>query len=335
MAEPFLPSRSILAWERESTRGQLPSTSSAWREFGRVDEFQDLGPEWQTFRDPVVGADQEAHEVGTEGKFYGPVTLSPIQLRDPLILGYALSLETNRSEIGTTGFYRHTLGPRNGVLDSIAVAMRDRRADGADQSVVFLETIMPQLAVRGERVGPDGSGGRCMYSPTLLAHDHTTANADQVTVSLDTAEPIRWYHGRIQLDNETIGKILQWELRIDRRAESAYYWRDDAGKGPGDSPPQASVYDFTAEVALDDTQYTSNNRTIRELLRNEDQFDIDIRLARTVDEDETRYNLTNVQLARAPGQRSGNRVVLQSEGVVRKLRQTYVDQNNSPHFSTS
>lgn len=342
---PFLGESSIIAWELESTRGTAPSTSSAWRSFGRLKEFQDLGPIWAIYRDAIMGAGQEAHEIGREGRVYGPATMSPFQVRDPLVLGFVFSKETDRSADLGGGFYRHTLEPTDaGQLDSMSVGMRDRRLDGssAEEAVIFLETIMPRLSLRGEQPNPDGSGGRLMAAPDLMAFDHQTstvgsADPTAVTVSLGSADPYRFHHGRLRIDGEQVFRVNSFELTIDRRAEYAFYWQDANGDKPFEAPPEGAVYDLTIEAVADADSYTvgaNPAKTIRELLRDEVAFDGDLRFQRTADQDEFQFDLTDVVLQEAPGVRRQGKVTLQTRAPLRGVDMLYVDSEDSNFFST-
>lgn len=334
MAGPFLSRRSIVAWEKESTRGSAPSTGSAWQPFGRVTSLDDFGPQWSIFRDPVLGAGIEAHEIGFEGKSFGPTTIPAFQVRDPRVLGFAWSQEVSRTG-ANAGFFRHELAPKQGQLDSFATGIRDRAADGTEYARIFLECIMPRLSMRGEAIGNDGSGGRFMAAPDVLPHDDTKTDATNVTVNLGTAEPYRWYHGRITLDGTLVARLEDWEFTLDRRAEANYYWRDDTGRGPDEAPAQEATADFRGTAIADGATYTSNNETFRDLLRNRRTFDIEIRAARTVDEDEVRLQLTDVVLSAAPGSRqNGQKVSIGLTAPVRQTRFEYVDANDAAFFST-
>lgn len=344
-ATPFLGEDSILAWEKESTRGTAPSTSSAWKSFGRVSEFQDLGPIWSIYRDAIIGAGQESHEIGREGRVYGPATMTPFQVRDPRVLGFVFSKETNRADEGDGVHYEHTLEPTDaGQLDSMSVGMRDRRLDGssAEDAVIFLETIMPRLSLRGEKPNPDGSGGRLMAAPDLMAHDHQTttvgsADPTAVTVSLGSADRYRFHHGRIRIDGEQVFRVNSFELSIDRRAEYAFYWQDANGDKPFEAPPEGAVYDLTMEAVADADTYTvgaNPAKTIRELLRDEVTWDGDLRFSRTDDEDQFAFDMTDVVLQEAPGVRRKGKVLLQTRAPLRSLDMRYTDENNSAFFST-
>lgn len=337
---PFNREESILAWEKETTRGTAPSTASAWRDFGRVIEWNDLGPRNAILRDPVAGSGQEAHELVYEGVSYGG-TIGPFQVRDPLVLGHFLGKETSRVAVGS--FFRHTLAPTDlGLLPPMSVGMRDRTLDGSalHESIIYLATVMPRLALRGEAVNEDGSGGRLMAACDLLPHNHQTttigtANPAAVTVTLGTADPYRFHHASILLENEEVARVKDFEIVGDRGAQFNYYWNDDNNRRPREAPPQGARYDLRAAMTADGDTYGGGNRTVRDILRDRETVDMEFRFLRTTDQDEFRWLLTDVGLIEAPGQRPAKgQVQVAASGFIRQLRMTYVDANNSAFFPT-
>lgn len=337
-AVPFTSEGSILAWKRESSRGSTPSLSSAWNSYGRVTQFQSLGPEHSIFGDHIIGAGQNPHEVGYEGTTYGPASLS-FQIRDPLILGYVFSKEKSRSQIGSTGFYRHTLEYTDKAeLDSFTEAEVAQKADGTIEAIGYNETVVPQLSVRGEEPSEDGGSGRTMAALTRGAHDEDTSSTwSNLSVNLESDEPYRFHHGHISFEGQQVFRITEFELTFDRRASPAFYIRDDEARTPAETVPEGAQTQLNVTGVADDQQITVNGTdyTVRELLINRVPFDATFKFTRTADEDEFQFNLTEIPLANLPLSHSQGKVTYEGGAPwVREAEMQYVDSNDSAHFST-
>lgn len=335
---PFNSEDSILAWERESSRGVAPSTAAPWQEFGRITEWSDLGPRQVITRDHVAGAGQQPHEIQAEGTHYGG-TIGPFQVRDPKLLGFVFSKESTRAQIGATAFYRHTLVPTDlGKLDSMAIGMRDRTLDGTalHESLIYLESVMPKLAVRGEAVNDDGSGGRLLAACDLMPHDHTTTNATAVTCTPSSTLPYRFSHGKISIAGEQVFRVKDFELTVDRRAKYAYYWQDTGADKPYEAPPEGCLGTLSMNLVADGEKITvgGTDYSIRELLRSRIKFDSILKFTRTADQDEFQFNLTDVMLEDAVGMRRGGKVMIRCNAPIRSLNMQYVDNSNAAYFST-
>lgn len=347
-ATPFNVEESILGWQIETVRGTLPSVAAPWREFGRVlNGFRDLGPRNAVYKDAVLGAGQEAHEVGYEGIGYGGSI--GFQVRDPLFLGFAWGKETARAALGG-GFYRHTLVPTDkGLLPSFAVGMRDRRLDGsgAKQSIAYLATVAPRLSLRGEQPNPDGSGGRLMAAMDVLPHDHKTgaddANVDLITVTLQNLTPYRFSHATIKLGDagtETqVFRVASWECSIDRRAQHAYYHQGGLSNKPFEAPPEGAMYPpFRGRFVADADTYnvSGSGRSLRQIV-------LDrvipgsgiIQPIRTANQDEWQINFTDMAVELAEADRSPRgKILVDFVAHPRKSTFQYVDANNAAFFPT-
>lgn len=340
MAEPTVPylsEDSILGWQRESTRGTAPATSSDYRDYGRVESFQTLGPQQSLARDLLINDDQEASDIIPEGTVFGPRSLGPFQIRDPLIIGYAWSKETNRSSDLGGGHYRHTLSPTDlGQLDSIAEGQKDQKNDGSgdEDAILFKETIIPTASIRGEAPTADGGGGRAMAAIDRMAHsaEYNTSKASGLSVSANTTEPYKWHHGKLTLDGTQVYRLVEFEFTINRRAQYAFYIRDDESTTPTEAPPEGAIYDFTFTAVADENQHSSDD--LMGHLRNRTKFDGELAFTRTADEDEFDIQLTDVVIGDAPRQRGQGKVLINATTQVRQARFRYVDGNDSAHFST-
>lgn len=332
-AVPFQTEDSILCWELESSRRTAPAAGT-WRSFGRISEWEDIGPEHAVFREPVAGAGREAHSIGVEGKAYRG-NIGPFQVVDPLILATWWGQEVSLPTALGGGYYRHTATPTtNGQLASYAVQMRDRTlltsAPLTDKNT-YLETVTNRLALRGEAPQDDGSGGRCMAALGVLAHSDDPSVADK-NVTLPTSDPYRFHHGTITLWGEPVLRVLDWEFEADNQGTPDYYWTSTYGRGPAETSPGAPVYGFRCSVVADGESFTAGSvtGTVKDILRGATPANGSVLMRRTANQDEFQVNLTDVLLQGAPKRRIPNgKVVYQCRGVVRASTFQWVDQTST------
>lgn len=331
---PLLSEDSILCWDIETVRGSAPATA-AWQSFGRVDEWVDLGPENQVFRDPIAGSGRQAATVGVEGVTYRPKTLGPWQVVDPRVLGFFWGQELSAPvQIGATPYYRHTATPTtNGALPSMAVQGYDYKKGVKTDGNTWLNVIMPRLGLRGEPTGEDGKGGRVLFAPTLLPHndDPTVANK---TVSLPTSTPYARQHATIQFFGSDVDwRIESWEFLGDNQARTNYYHQTANGQKPVESPPEGMSYDIRLDIIADGHLATgASNRLIRDLVRDKVKGTGKIAYARTANQDEFAVNLTDILLLDAPKRRRRGKVHYDAQAICRTSSFEWVDQNNTRYF---
>lgn len=336
-AIPMLKENSILCWEKETTFKTAPAAAT-WRSFGKVTEWNDLGPQQAVFRDLISGSGVEAHQIGFEGTTYQD-TLGPFQVVDPLVLGFWWGKETARAASGATGFFRHTLAPTDlGLPPSMGVQMRDRQVGSPTRTdkTTYLGTLVKRLSLRGEEVADDGSGGRLMAALDLVAHDDDETVADKA-VTLPAATPYRYSHGRLTLWGEQVFRVETFEWSGDRQNRYNFYWRDDNTQKPAEAPPEGALYDFNAVIVADGEQFTTGggvDKFIRQIARERLLGDATLRFIRTLDQDEFQLNLVDLALVGAPKHRTTGKVRYRVRGHARTSTMQYVDDQNTAYFPT-
>lgn len=328
-AVPLLSEDSLLSWGLEGTFKSVAS-GSTWRSFGRAIEFDDLGPTHATYRDAIAGAGREAHQTGFEGTSYGPKTYGPWQVVDPKPLALSWGQEVSPpAQIGSTGFYRHTATPTtNGQLPSMSVQMLDLKGTTVVDGTTYLGVIQPDLAIRGEEGGEDGSGGRIMYSPTLLGHDDDTGVAKK-GVTLPTVEPYRKSHAHLQFYDDADFRIHTWETSLSNNATPTHYHRAEDNDKPHESPVEGITYDLAMEIFADGHEDATNAKIIRDLLRDKVTGQGVLKYARTLDEDEWTINLTDIQLKDARKVRRRGKIRYAVDAQVRATNFEWVDDQST------
>lgn len=336
MGVPYLSEDSIVAWDDETTRGTAPSAST-WRDFGRVEEFRDLGPTNALRRDYIAGGGRQAFSIERTGIEYGG-SLS-FQVVDPLVLGYFWGEETARTQIGTSGFYRHTVNETtNGQLPSMSVQMRDQQGSAASSPTTdkftYLEVVMNELGITFERINDDGSGGRVQAEATLMPHDHDRTVEDK-SVTPDSSEPYSYSEGKLTLFGETSFPLLEGEIQTSNNAEYRRWWEDSPTQTPNAAPPQNVEGTFRFTLEGQGTTFSGlNNEVIRAANANGRSGDATLRFARTVDEDEWQIDLTSITLQDAQGRRTSGPVEIECVGWIQDSQFQYVDGNNTAFFPT-
>src|SRR4051812_10140314 len=107
---PLLRENSILCWDKESTFKTVPTTTQ-WQVLGRVEDWEDLGPVMQIFRDAIAGSGREAATIGAFSTTYPALALGPFQIVDPRFMGHAWGQEPNTPAALGGGYFRHTAVP--------------------------------------------------------------------------------------------------------------------------------------------------------------------------------------------------------------------------------
>lgn len=332
-AVPLLSEDSILAWDIESVRGTAPAAAT-WQSFGRVSEWVDLGPRNNVFREAIAGSGRQAATIGVEGVSYGPTTLGPWQIVDPRVLGFAWGQEVNAPVSLGGGFYRHTATPTvRGALPSMGVQGYDYKAGVKTDGNTWLNVVMPRLAIRGEQVNEDGTGGQIMFAPTLLPHNDDPTVADKA-VTLPSTEPYQKGHASIQfMGADTDWRIEGWEFILDNNAKpNTYHTNSNSGK-PYESPPEGVLYDLRFDIIADGHLATgAGNRLLRDLVRDKVTGTAQIKYIRTANQDEWAVNLVDVVIADAPKRRRRGKIHYEAIAHCRTSSFEWVDQNSARYF---
>jgi hypothetical protein len=328
---PLLREDSVLAWDIE-TSFKTVAPAATWQSMGRVDEWADLGPVNAVFRDAVAGAGREAATIGVEGVVYPPKTMGPWQVVDPRVLGFAWGQEEAAPVALGGGYYRHTVIPtKRGMLPSMSVQMHDNKAGTKVDGTTYLGVVMPKLGLRGEASNEDGSGGRVLFAPTLLAHNDDASVANK-PVTYPTSEPYRRAHAQLQLfgaDSEW--RVESWDFTLDNFARPTFY--HGQGAKPFESPPEGVLYDVGFRIAADGHLATgAGNRLLRDIVRDQVKSTATLKYVRTANQDEFQVNLTDVVLVEAPKHRSRGKIYYDVRGHCRASTFQWVDANAARYF---
>lgn len=329
---PLLRENSILCWEKEDTFKTAPS-ASAWQVLGRVEDWEDLGPVKQVFREAIAGSGREAATIGVAGTAYPPMALGPFQIVDPRFMGFAWGQEPNSPVSLGSGYYRHTAIPTTrGIFPSMSVQMADYKSGVMTDGLTFLGVVMPKLSARGEEVGEDGSGGRIMAIPTLVAHDDSSAVAAK-TVSIPGTMPFFKQHAALKFYNDDLDwRIHSWEFDLDSHARTNWYHTNTNSGKPAETPPEGITYDIKFDIIADGHQNLVTGKMIRDLLRDEVKGNVQLKYIRTANQDEWAINVTDMQITSAPKRRSRGKNHYQVTGHGRSTTFEWVDQNSTRYF---
>lgn len=331
-ATPLLREDSILCWDIETTFKTAPAAAT-WQALGRVEEWTTLGPRKQVYRNAIAGSGREAATIGVAGTAYPPTTLGPFQIVDPRIMGFAWGQEPNPPVALGSGYYRHTTIPTTlGRHPSMSVQMGDYKTGTLTDGQTWLGVVMPRLSVRGEEASEEPESGRVMMAPTLLPHDDSITVPSKA-VTLPTQTPYYKQHANIQFYNGDVDwRINSWEFNLNSNSETAWYHRAaDQGK-PNETPPQGILYDARFEIVADGHQNAVSNKLIRDLLRDEVKGNIQIKYARTLNQDEWAINITDFHLEDAPKRYRRGKNVYEPMGYGRSTTFEWVDQNSTRYF---
>lgn len=329
---PLLREDSILCWDIESTF-KTPSASATWQSLGRVEEWEDLGPTVNVFREAIAGSGREAATIGADGFNYGPVTIGPFQIVDPRFLGFAWGQEEAAPSALGGGFYRHTAIPtKRGRHPSLSLQMADYKAGTKIDGSTFLGVVMPRISIRGEEVGEDGAGGRIMAAPTFVAHDEDVTVAGKA-VTLPTSQPYTKMHAGIQFYNaDTDWRIHSWEFGLDSNSKSNYYHNSAYNGKPTETPPEGVLYDVRFDIIADGHANLVTGSLLRDLVRNRTKGNAQIKYTRTANQDEWALNLTDIQLASAKKVRRSGKIHYDVVGHCRASTFEWVDANSTRYF---
>lgn len=325
---PLLREDSVCWWEIESAFKTLPA-GATWRAFGRVDEWTDLGPVNNLFRDAIAGAGRQANAIGRAGLSYPPKTLGPWQIHDPVSVGFAWGQEVSAPVAIGGGYYRHTATPTvNGRLPSMGVQMYDYKAGTRVDGTTYLGVLMPKVSVRGEAVDEGGEGGRVMFAPTLMPHDHDTAAAAKAG-TLPTTTPYKYSHVQLTLNADLDWRLHSWEFMLDNFAKHNYYHNSSYGEKPAEAPPEGAKSDARFDIIADGH---SAGGILRDLKNNATKFNGQIKCVRTANQDEWAINLTDVIIEDAPQRRSRGKNHYDLQCAVRASSFEWVDQLSTRFF---